>query len=145
MDELPDYARGYVNNPRETFQCELKSWLNIETEDTARTTIAKACLALRNFGGGLLLVGVKDDGSPKPLPQSIQPERMYNRDSIQRIVSAHSGERFQVDVHHVSTANLPHAVAILVPGGLLTPVICKVTTNRDKAPRLQQQLPALAI
>ena len=47
----PDYVDGYIKNPRETYQCELKPWLYPNEKDQDKVKIAKACLALKNWGG----------------------------------------------------------------------------------------------
>jgi len=138
--QLPEYVVGYIKNPRETFNCELKPWINPELNDYDRVKIAKACLALRNKGGGLLLIGVKDNGQLDDLPAGYNPESLFTQDKIQAIISAYSTQLFEIDVHLVrlSEPQSCKVLAIIVPGGITTPTMCKQDSSPDKFPKVSK-------
>jgi len=80
--QIPEYVIGYIVNPRETYNCELKSWINPVDDNNAKVKIAKACLALRNKGGGALLIGVTDNGELDDLPDGYEPNDLFTQDSV---------------------------------------------------------------
>ena len=125
--KLPEYVKGYINHPRETFNCELKSWLDPTNVTSDKIKIAKSCLALRNWGGGVILVGISNSGNFLPLPQNYNPETHFTQDNIQAIVSHYSQHLFGVDVHHVELCDPANyqLVAIIIPSDIKTPVMCK--------------------
>ena len=133
---LPAYVRGYIANPRETFTCELKPWINPADNEYDQVKIAKATLALRNWGGGVLLIGVSDDGKFEPPPYD--PEKMFTQDSVQAIVSAYSAEPFGVDIHTVGVKSRVDGVVsvIVVPAGITTPVLCRKSSPQNLSPKV---------
>ena len=58
-DELQELLRF----PREDLDVELKQWMDINDKNV-QAKFAKELLALRNHGGGYLVVGFKDGRSP---------------------------------------------------------------------------------
>lgn len=138
--QLPEYVRGYIANPRETFICELKPWINPSLNDYDQVKIAKACLALRNKGGGTLLIGISDDGTLLNLPNDYDPETLFTQDTVQAIVSSYSTQQFGVDVYHVILDEPPDSkvVAIVVPGDITTPTMCKKDSRADRNPKVKE-------
>lgn len=134
--QLPEYVRGYITNPRETFSCELKTWIDPSVNDHDQVKIAKACLALRNKGGGTMLIGISDGGASLDLPNDYDPDALFTQDSVQAIVSAYSAQQFGVDVHHVQLADPVgrRVVAIVVPGKISTPAMCKKDSRNNGYP-----------
>lgn len=137
---LPEYVEGYIAHPRETFYCELKPWINPVTNDYDAVKIAKACLALRNVGGGALLIGISDDGDLLDLPGGYDPEAIFSQDAVQAIVSSYSGQQFGVDVHHIQLVEPQNSrvVVIVVPGIITTPVMCKKDSRDDRDPKIKK-------
>jgi len=129
---LPDYVKGYINNPNETFNCELKSWLNI-SNDSDRIKIAKTCLALKNNNGGVILIGISDNGEIEIPESGRDPTAEFSQDEIQGIVSKYSASLFEVEVNHVYLNDPSDAivVAIVIPSGLTTPIMCKKGSPQD--------------
>jgi predicted HTH transcriptional regulator len=138
--QLPQYVRGYITNPRETFNCELKPWVNPSVNDYDKVKIAKACLALRNKGGGALLIGISNGGELLNLPDAYDPDVLFTQDTVQAIVSSYSAQQFGVDVYHVPL-NEPlnsRVVAIVVPGGITTPTLCKKDSRTDRDQKVKK-------
>src|SRR5262245_11741873 len=122
--QLPEYVRGYILTPRETVTCELKPWINPAAREADKYIIAKTCLALRNSGGGVLLVGVADDGSSLKEPdEEYDPGAIFTQDTVQALVSAFAAEPFGIEVHqiHLEEPIGHRMVAIVVPGDIRTP------------------------
>ncbi len=77
---VPDYVRGYAENPRETLTCELKPWIDPTANNYDEVKIAKNSLALRNIGGGVLLIGVSDSGEIMEIPPGYDPDAIFTQD-----------------------------------------------------------------
>ena len=45
-----------ISEPREDLAVEYKTWLDI-TQEKGKATLAKACIALANHGGGFVVIG----------------------------------------------------------------------------------------
>ncbi len=138
-NQLPEYVVGYIEYPRETYQCELKPWIDPIENEYDKVKIAKACLALKNWGGGVLLIGITNDGKYEDLPDGYDPSTVFTQDSVQAIVSAYSAEPFGVDVHRYTTKTVD-VVSIVVPGGITTPMLCKKDSPKDLYPKLSQSI-----
>jgi predicted HTH transcriptional regulator len=77
-----------LENPQESLGVEMKGWLN--PEDPAQAaTIVRALIALRNFDGGILILGL-DDKSLKPLKteRPVHWSELYHADKIQALVAS---------------------------------------------------------
>lgn len=113
-----------VEYPRENLDCELKEWLDV-TDSRSAATLAKACLALANHGGGYLLVGFAEQAGAWA-PVTIGAVDAYTQDLVNGIVSRYADPVFHVEVHHVThpTTGSKHPV-IVVPGGHPVPVRCR--------------------
>ena len=124
--------------PRETIQCELKAWID-PAADREKAKIAKTCLAMRNAGGGVLLIGISDVGEFLPVPKEFDPATKFTQDDIQLIVSNYAADAFNVDVHHVALNIQPerHVVAIVVPSGIRSPVMAKRDFTHDSGPNIK--------
>lgn len=61
------YLDELINEPRETLDVEVKTWLDLSNPDH-RAIIAKEIIALANHGGGFLVIGFDErtDGSFSP-------------------------------------------------------------------------------
>ena len=136
--QTPEYVNGYIINPRETYNCELKPWINPGANNYDKVKIAKACLALRNKGGGALLIGITDNGELDDLPNNYDPDTLFTQDSVQAMVTSYSTQPFEIDVYHIPLADPPNCrvVAIVVPSGITTPTMCKKDSPADRNPKV---------
>ena len=50
-----------ISEPREDLAVEYKTWLDLGQEKD-KATLAKACIALANHGGGFFVLGFDEDG-----------------------------------------------------------------------------------
>lgn len=76
---------------------ELKSWLDPGRLEH-RAVIVRTLIALRNHGGGALLIGFTDGGKPRDDAPPFDVEQAYHPDRVQDLVSRHASARFEVAV-----------------------------------------------
>ena len=98
---MPDasFLRDLVTNPREALAIELKAWIDPKTPD-GEAKIAKCVLALRNHGGGFMIIGF-DNKSSAPLTagRPADVRTAFHADTIQLIATRYASESFEVTVH----------------------------------------------
>lgn len=108
---------------RESLDCEVKNWLDLQGSNDDKATFAKAVLALANHGGGFIVLGlvetdtgvVEAGGRPATFDD-------YSQDLVNGIVQNYCDPPFHCAVHFV--ANPAGAVfpIVIVPGGHRVPV-----------------------
>lgn len=115
----------------ETLALELKSWLDPKRNEH-KARIVKALIALRNHGGGSLLVGVGDDGVVVSDPPPFDFETRYHPDQVQELVSRHASVVFSVATTFRERDGRPY-VRMDVEPGVRTPVRVKTGISVDRA------------
>lgn len=113
-----------LENIRETLDTEIKGWLDPE-DPTDQARIARSCIALRNHGGGILIIGFDDNpvtAQPYNLTKPI--EEAYHADTIQRCVAKYAKPQFDVTIDYEEKAGQKHPI-ITIPTGVEFPVINK--------------------
>lgn len=120
-DELQDLLRS----PREDLDIELKQWMD-PGDKVVQAKLAKELLALRNHGGGYLLIGFKDEHPPVADPD--RPANLYgfSTDFFNNVIKKYAEPPFHcmshVVEHPVTGESYP---VVVVPGGAKVPVRCK--------------------
>ncbi len=102
---------------------ELKSWIKLDTKEE-KAKLAKHLLAMRNYDGGEVLIGI-DDKTTSPIspPDWLNDiQAYYSQDTIQRIVSNHANPNFEVTVIHKDSSY----VTIRINGGIEAPTYSKI-------------------
>jgi hypothetical protein len=113
-----------VARPNETLSVELKGWIDPSTPHGI-AKIARAALAMRNYGGGFVLIGFNDETHRPDLenvPQDIRGT--FHPDKIQAIVSRFASDPFEVTVDFSEHERQVHPV-LIIPPGVKTPVAAK--------------------
>jgi hypothetical protein len=113
-----------IDRPSESLSVEVKRWIDpAEPEGAAK--IIRATLALRNHGGGYLVVGF-DDATLEPDTDNIPEDARatFHIDTIQGLVTKYASEAFEVSVEFGERGGRLHPV-IVVPTGIKTPVAAK--------------------
>lgn len=117
-------AQELVQRPIESLSVEIKRWINLETNEGI-AKIVKTVLALRNHGGGYMMIGF-DDVTLLPdktnIPQDVRTD--FHIDKIQGMLSRFSSEPFEVSVEFPEREGRTYPV-IVVPPGVKTPVATK--------------------
>ena len=108
-----------VDNPRETLDIELKSWLDLNDKIT-KANIARHIAAMCNHGGGYLVFGFQDDLSVDPdRPTSLDA---YNHDTFNSIIKRYLLPAFECRVVKVTSSAGQEYPVVDVPGHEAMPV-----------------------
>ena len=94
-----DELSSLLDDPNETLSAEYKSWLNLEVPDDA-ATLAKAAIAMANHGGGVIILGMREqneDGRLRSIPRPVAIPR-YNPDDINVAVNRYADPEFHCDL-----------------------------------------------
>ena len=121
-----DFSRiqALVDRPSESLSTELKRWIDPDQSE-GKAKIVKAALALRNCGGGDLVIGFDND-TREPDQNNVPPnvKTAFHIDIIQALISRYASEPFEVSVEFPGREGQPYPV-ITVPTGVQTPVAVK--------------------
>jgi len=125
--------RDHLDHPRESLECEYKTWLDLNQEED-RADLAQAALAMANHGGGVIVIGYQE-ANGKWQPSVSRPASLasYGQDPINNIVHAYADPPFHCEVHFVAatTTTEEHPV-IVVPGGHRVPIRAKKDGPDDR-------------
>ncbi|MDB5823681.1 MAG: hypothetical protein JWR21_2385 [Herminiimonas sp.] len=114
-----------VRTPREDLDIELKQWMD-PADKVVQAKFAKELLALRNHGGGYLVVGFKDEHPVIPDPNRPIDLAGFSTDVFNNTIKKYAEPSFHcmshVIAHPVTGETYP---VIVVPGGAKVPVRCK--------------------
>lgn len=124
MDKQHSHIQELVDRPTESLAIELKRWISPDTQE-GKSKIVRTALALRNFGGGYMVIGF--DNATRASDLSNAPndvKSLFHVDKIQALISKHASEQFEVSVEFVSRDDQIYPV-IVIPSGVRTPVAAK--------------------
>jgi hypothetical protein len=110
-----------IDRPGESLSVELKRWIDPRRPDGIEKLV-RALLALRNHGGGYLVIGFDND-TLQPDEENIPDDvkSTFHIDTIQGIVSHYASEPFEVSVDFPQREGQLYPI-IVVPPGVKTPV-----------------------
>ena len=119
-----------VNRPSESLSVELKRWIDPASPE-GKDKIVRAVLALRNHGGGYLVIGF-DNETLQPDIENRPPNvrSAFHIDRIQGLIARFSSEPFEVSVEFPEREGQVYPV-IVVPPGVKTPVASKSYLYKD--------------
>lgn len=121
-----DFSRlqALVERPGESLSVEIKRWIDPD-QPQGIAMIVRAALALRNYGGGYLVIGFDNE--------TLQPDRnnapsdvraLFHIDKIQGLISKFASEPFAIAVEFPQRDGQLYPV-LVVPPGVKTPVAAK--------------------
>ena len=115
--------------PAEALDVEYKCWLDLKGDDEHRALLAKAAIALANEGGGVIIVGLREERPnliSEPRPAEIAA---YNTDLINGIIRRFASPSFHCTLTLLPDPRTGHEHAVIrVPGGFGVPVMSKSGT-----------------
>ena len=123
---------GLLIELRETLDVEHKGWLNL-SEKPAKAKLAKAAIALANSGGGLIVLGTREDNeNNRQLTSLPRPSEMarYDVNEINASIARYAEPQFHCDLRfavHPDT-RVEHAI-VVVPGDISVPVMATRDCN----------------
>lgn len=133
-----DFLQNLISRPTESLSIELKGWIDPNTPEGV-DKIVKAAIAMRNHGGGYVLIGFHNDtGEPyiDSVPSNVR--RLFHQDKIQRMISKYSSELFEVKVHFPIRDEIEFPVIEVEPG-VKTPVATKRSLKNNEGKLLFQE------
>ncbi|MGQ0619496.1 MAG: AlbA family DNA-binding domain-containing protein [Panacagrimonas sp.] len=124
MDADFSKLQELIDRPSESLSVEIKRWIDPDAPEGI-AKIVRAALALRNFGGGYLVIGfdnasLRPDDESKPVDARVQ----FHADKIQALVTRYASEPFGITVSFPERDGQPYPV-VSIPSGIKTPVACK--------------------
>jgi hypothetical protein len=113
-----------IQQPQESLSIELKAWIDPDHPDGI-AKIVKTSLALRNHGGGYMVIGFDND-TLKPLLDSApsNARQIFHIDKIQGMVAKYSSDPFEITVEFPRRDGQDFPV-IIIPTSIKTPVAAK--------------------
>lgn len=121
-----------VQRPSENLAVEMKTWIS-PAEPAGQAKIVKAVLALRNRGGGNLVIGIDDKTQQPDRANPLANVReLFHIDNVQGLITKYASETFEIGVEFVDHEGLTHPV-ITVPVGVRTPVAAKADLKDGEA------------
>lgn len=120
-EELQDLLRS----PREDLDIELKRWMD-PADKVVQAKLAKELIALRNHGGGYLVIGFKDEHPPVADPERPASLDGFSTDVFNNVLKKYAEPGFHCMSHVVKHPETGETYPIvIVPGGAKVPVRCK--------------------
>lgn len=124
MDVDSSKVQELINSPGESLSVEVKRWINPDQPEGV-AKIVRAALALRNHGGGYLIIGF-DNETLNPDKNNVPTDvkAAFHIDKIQGMISKYASEPFEVAVAFPKRGGRSYPV-IVIPTGVKTPVAAK--------------------
>lgn len=117
-----------VEQRLETTSVEYKAWMSL-SKNEAKAKVARHLCALANFGGGYLVFGFDDDGTPsEPYPDDLSG---YSQDMLNGIVESYLQPAFHVAVHPVTATTGRTYPVVRVPSHGAQPICAKRDGPQD--------------
>ncbi len=124
----PEELVSLLAFPNESLSVEYKSWLNL-SDNTGKATLAKAAIALANHGGGIVVLGMRENNADGgALDSQARPDGLdrYNQDDVNAAINRFADPRFHCELSfagHPETG-IEHAF-VSIPGGMTVPVMSR--------------------
>jgi hypothetical protein len=120
----PDFISDLVRYPRESLSTEVKAWFDPSTPE-GHAKIVRCALAMRNHGGGVMLIGFDNaTGDPVANDRPADVRVAFHIDRIQGLITRFASESFEVAVHFIERDGSLFPV-VEIPQGIRTPVASK--------------------
>ena len=127
-----DDLEPLLSAPAEALDVEFKCWLDLRSNDEHKGLLAKAAIALANEGGGVIVIGYRDERPAlisEPRPAEIAP---YDTDLINNIIRRFASSAFHCTLKLLTDRRTGHEHAVVeVSGGFGFPVMSKSGTPGD--------------
>jgi hypothetical protein len=131
MPDVDDLTRLLLH-PNESLSVEYKSWLDLQ-ENADRARLSKAVIALANYGGGIVVLGMRQDNADgRALVSLLHPQEMrrYSQDDINAAIRRFAEPAFHCELlfalHPIT--RVEHAF-VVVPADVSVPVMSSRDCN----------------
>ncbi|GAB2875939.1 hypothetical protein GCM10027093_09240 [Paraburkholderia jirisanensis] len=125
-----EHIEQLVKRPGESLVVEIKTWIS-PSDPAGQAKIIKGAIALRNRGGGYLVIGFDDKtmaADKESAPTDVRST--FHVDVIQGLVTKYASQAFEIAVEFVERDDVVHPI-IVVPPGVRTPVFAKQQLTGD--------------
>ena len=122
------YLQMLVEKPREDLDREYKDWLDLRDKEN-KGKLAKAAIAMVNYGGGFIIIGFEEQGSDFLSHECPSDIPLITQDSVNNVISAYADPSFHCIVQNIRTSAGTSHVVISTPSTLAMPVIAKRGTE----------------
>jgi hypothetical protein len=125
----PAELRALLEGPNESLAIEHKDWLDF-SKRAHKALLAKAAMALANYGGGIIVLGMRAQEDAGPLKSQLRPDNIsrYTQDDLNGYINSFADPKIHCELafeaHPVT--EVEHAF-VIVPGGISVPVMCRST------------------
>jgi Putative DNA-binding domain len=127
-----------LQNAQESLSVEIKRWLSPEDAIQA-ATIARTLIALKNFDGGILILGLDNrTGESIMEGRPVNLRELYHIDKMQAMIGRLARPSFEIEIHFVPRGDADFPV-IVVPGGVRAPVIARSTVRETSGKTILEQ------
>ena len=111
---------------REDLHVEVKNWLDLQNDKRHKAVLAKAAIALANYGGGYIVLGFEEiSGRMREAANRPATLNGYDQDSVNGILRRYCDPSFHCSVHMVQNPAGAVFPIVQVPGGHRVPVRAK--------------------
>ena len=114
-----------ISEPREDLAVEYKTWLDLD-QNEAKATLAKACIALANHGGGFLILGFDEQGNT--FTSIAKPSQIseITQDSVNSAILRYADPVFHCQLYPIThpKTGVSHPV-ISIPSDQTVPIMSK--------------------
>jgi hypothetical protein len=113
-----------LENLSEAYNIEVKSWID-PSSDEGKSKLVKACFALRNINGGILVFGFDNNSMlPTDINRPTNLRQFFEQEKIQNLISSYASDPFSIALQYVPF-NGEEFPVICVPSGVQIPVAVK--------------------
>lgn len=120
MTLLNNQVQRLLENPSESLNIEIKTWIDPRTPEGI-AKIVKGAFAIRNRNGGFLIIGLNNSSlNPDKYEYDVDVTQLFHLDRIQELVSKYANEPFEISVELIDHQNQKHPV-IVIPEGVKIP------------------------
>ena len=124
MSDKLQRIQELINRPTESLATELKQWIDPNSKEGI-AKIVKACLAIRNYNGGYIVIGFNDKSRKPDLKNAPKDvTKIFHLDKIQSIVSKHASQPMEIHIHFPERDRQIFPVISIEPG-IKSPVVSK--------------------
>ena len=114
-----------ISEPREDLAVEYKTWLDI-TQEKGKATLAKACIALANHGGGFVVIGFDEHADSLSSIERAAGVSEITQDAVNSVIRRYAEPAFHCQLHTIThpATGVAHPI-VAVPSDLSVPVISR--------------------
>jgi predicted HTH transcriptional regulator len=115
-----------IEDPHEALNVEIKQWLDFD-DIACKVKVARAIMALANYGGGFLLLGFKEKSFDNFAPdfENLIYHKKWSQDNLNGLAAAYMYPVFHIETESYKVGNEKcEVLAVIVSGNHKVPIQC---------------------